>query len=497
MRKTLTLLVLLAAVVAAGPAAAQADFSKVVSVGASWDAGFLDGCLVKHGQLDSWPAIFARQAKVSGFEQPIVNEPGLGPCMVLTSLPPMGPTFSYKPNTGTPANATLARPYDNLAIPSYLAASVVNCKTNVTDPTNPLYAACANQLIDLVLRNPNQGNTTALQQAASLKPTFAMVGVLGNELLRPALAGTVIDGVTLMPKAAYAASYKTIVDTLKASQPSGGKGIVFGLGDPTFLAYLTAVSPVLGVNPATGEAIRVLGPTGCPTGVPFCPVPAGTIVPLPLGALMKTGYGVPCAVAPLPNCNKPLPDNYTAATGIPGLLYPSEVALLQSRGAEYSADIKALAEADGFKYFDAFAVIRDMIANGKTYGGFTVTLGYLSGGFFGYDGYHPNAIGYAILADEVIKFVNAQYGTDVARVDMYPYLFNGNSQAGGFPVGAQPTQDEIIEWAAAYFTDGVLEQMRQTFPIPAISPEIVVGDGDDDPVTGARGAGGRTPINSQ
>jgi len=55
------------------PAAAQADFSKFVTVGASVDAGFIDSCWVKHGQTDSWPAIFARQTGNTAFQQPIVG----------------------------------------------------------------------------------------------------------------------------------------------------------------------------------------------------------------------------------------------------------------------------------------------------------------------------------------------------------------------------------------------------------------------------------------
>ncbi|HYN43646.1 MAG TPA: hypothetical protein VE129_17850, partial [Thermoanaerobaculia bacterium] len=123
MKNTLLVALALALVVTAAPAAAQADFSKFVVVGASVDSGFIDSCWVKHGQTDSWPAIFARQAGVSGFQQPIIGEPGLGPCQILTSL---APTFSYAPNTGKPENLTLARPYDNLAYPGAIGAGIVN-----------------------------------------------------------------------------------------------------------------------------------------------------------------------------------------------------------------------------------------------------------------------------------------------------------------------------------------------------------------------------------
>ena len=80
MKNTLLVALALALAVSASPAAAQADFTKFVAVGASVDAGFIDSCWVKYGQTDSWPAIFARQAGVApASSSRIVGEPGLGP----------------------------------------------------------------------------------------------------------------------------------------------------------------------------------------------------------------------------------------------------------------------------------------------------------------------------------------------------------------------------------------------------------------------------------
>lgn len=470
--KTLLAALVLALAVTASPAAAQADFSRFVVVGASVDSGFIDSCWVKHGQTDSWPAILARQAGVTSFQQPIIGEPGLGPCQILTSL---APTFRYAPNTGVPENLALARPYDNLAIPGYLGASIVNCVTNTG--TVP----CKNALIDVVLRG---SGATVLQQAASRTPTFFAIGVLGNELLGPATSGTVIDGVTLISKEAYAASYKTIVDTMKAAQGGTGKGIVMTIPDVTSLPYFTAVSPIIGVNPATGQPITVLGPTGCPAGVPACPVPTNTIVPLPLGSLMKAGYGIPCAVAPLPACNNPLPDNGTVIGGsaVPGLLYASEVSLLKTRGGEYNAQITALAQGAGYKVFDSAALLADIAVHGREYAGMTLTSAYLSGGVFSYDGVHPSATGYAIVADALVQFLNASYGTSFPRVDMAAYLFNGNSSPGGFPANAfgPPSQEQVIEFAAAYFTPEALESFWQTMGVSAQAGGLLLGGGDTE-----------------
>jgi hypothetical protein len=255
--------------------------------------------------------------------------------------------------------------------------------------------------------------------------------------------------------------------------------------DVTSLPFFTTVSPIIGVNPATGAPIYVLGPTGCPTGVPACPVPAGTIVPLLLGGLIKAGYGVPCAVAPtLPKCNNPLPDNATliGAMGFPGLLYPSEVSLLKTRGAEYNAQIKTLAEGAGYKVFDTAALMADIASHGRDFAGITLTSSYLSGGVFSYDGVHPSATGYAIVADALVQFVNANYKTSIPRVDMAAYLFNGNSSSGGFPTSAfgPPTQEQIIEFAAAYFTPEVLENFWKTMGASTRGRGLVVEDGNGE-----------------
>ncbi len=440
-----------AAVALSLPASAQVDMSKMFVLGASVDSGFESNCWVKGGQTDAWPAIIARQAGVD-FQQPLLDVPGVGGCMILQNL---APTFTYAASTPKPLNLTLARPYNNLAIPGYLTSSATTCVTATAT------APCKNPLIDLVLRG---SGATTLQQAASQKPTFVILGVFGNEALGAATSGTVIDGVTLPSAAVYAASYKTIVDTMKASQGGNAVGIAATLPDIPTIAYFTAVPPYYGVNPSTGAPLYVLGPTGCPTGVPACPVPAGTLVPFPLATMMKAGYGIPCAAnKTLPKCDSPLPDNGDPATGIPGLLYPTEVALIRARIAEYNTQIRALAGGAGYKIFDTGALIADMTTTGRAYGGLTITGAYLSGGFFSYDGVHPTSLGYAIVADDAVKFINQNFNASIPEVNLTPYLFNGSSTSGGFPTGMAMTQDDILNYGAAYWTPENMKAFSQVF----------------------------------
>jgi hypothetical protein len=90
----------------------------------------------------------------------------------------------------------------------------------------------------------------------------------------------------------------------------------------------------------------------------------------------------------------------------------------------------------------------------------TVTTAFLSGGFFGYDGVHPTSIGYAIFTNDLITFINANYKTSIPAVNLSPFLFNGNAQAGGYPVGLNFSPEETLAWAAEIWGN---ESFRDTF----------------------------------
>ena len=139
--------------------------------------------------------------------------------------------------------------------------------------------ACA-LFIDLVLRNAALHLGSQVDQAIALNPTFVFLENVGNDFLGAVLSGTVIDGVTVTPLAPFTADYNTALSRLKAKQPNG---IVFGVADVTSIPFATTLPPFLTsggklvLNPATGQPIPLLGPKGCPAGVPACPIPAQVI----------------------------------------------------------------------------------------------------------------------------------------------------------------------------------------------------------------------------
>ncbi len=462
-RTLATLAVAVLALVALPGAAQQADFTSFVSIGDSLTAAWSDNCLVDYTQNDSFGAILAGSAGV-GYQQPLISPPGLGNpgCTYLTSL---APTFGYRPSTGQPENIALPRPYNNLGVPGFKIDDVV-----ATNPTT-----LAGGLTYLILR----GQATALLQAASLKPSFMLIYIGNNDVLGAATSATAIEGVTLTPMSSINPDLDTIFGTLQAAQGGTGKGIVMLIPDVATIPFVTTVSPVLGIWPAgtpnAGQPIYPLSNVGCPAGVPVCTIPPGSYLTLLAAAYLQAGVGVPCAIlAPndpkQANCNTPLPDNFSVDpnTGVitPGVvLTPPEVAAIRLRTQDINTALTAKATAAGYKVFDTAAFFADVTANGRSYGGLTVGTSYLAGGFFGYDGVHPTSLGYAIAADQLVQFVNSTYGNNLPRVNMYPFLFNGNTSSGGYPIGAALTPEEQINWAAAIFgPDTWQENLRYTFP---------------------------------
>jgi hypothetical protein len=411
------------AAVTALPAAAQVDLTRFVWLGDSEGAGFTAHCLTKRVQVDSPSAVIARANNVGDFQQPIVNDPGLGGCMVLTSL---APSFGSESSTGTPANLALPRPYNNLSIPGCAIGDMVR-GTSSADT-----AGTCGTFMDLILRNAAFHWGPMVDQANLLNPTFVVLENAGNDYLGAVLSGTVVDGVTVTPVAQFTTDVTTALTKLKAKQANG---IVTTVADVTSIPFTTTIPPYLTSGGklvlVNGAPIPLLGPKGCPAGVPACPIPNTTLVTLNAAGYLPYGFGIPCAVAPtLPNCNYPLPASAIDANHPGALIYASDVAFLKQRGADYNAAIRTAAAAVGYKVYD----LNDLLVRAKAgfnFGGMTVNASYLTGGMFSYDGFHLTPIGYAVWADDMVKFINANFpNTHLTEPDMSTYLLAGGTNGG-------------------------------------------------------------------
>ncbi len=407
------LLLGLVAALAAGSAFAQVDLSRYVALGDSLTAGYASGGLAKYYQDFSVPAIIARQAGVTNFQQPIISDPGIAPVLQLKALVvnpaiPGGisPVIAATPgNPGMPTNATLPTPYNNLGIPGANTADLLTRTGDITkllagniDPNTIMY--------DLVLRD---GQHTAIQQAIALQPTFVTVWAGSNDALGAVEAGIAIDDVTLTSAAAFQQSYQQLLGALKQYAPNA-KVLVSTIQE--VLPFATTLKPYL-INPANGSHIPLIGANGMITEQDYLTLPAAS--------LLAQGIGIPAAAG---GTGLPLPEGYVDAQGLHAgvVVRAATMATIMQRIGQFNTIIKATAQATGAQVVDMNAVYADWDANGYTVGGVKLTTAFLTGGIFSYDGLHDQRLGYALVANEFIKAINSGYGANIPLVNLMPFL---------------------------------------------------------------------------
>ncbi len=415
MKKTI-LITCLVALLAATPAMAQVDLSNYVALGDSIAAGMASNSLMDFYQERSYPAVLAAQAGSQDFELPLVSEPGVPPILELVHLVPAPVILPVGMIPGDPVNVALPRPYNNLGVPG---ATLFDMIFTTGDINNLLAGNTDNEMHDMILRN---GINTALEQAIGLQPTFITVGIGNNDELGAVLAATPIDGVTMTPVDQFALLYNNAIGALVTN--TSADIVLMNIPSSTAIPFVTTIPPFVDI-PGLGLT-PLMGTHG--------PLTVDSRVTLGAGPLIAMGYGLPLG--------PPLPEDLDFLTGEPGyVLRPEEIAAIDDRIDAYNAIIADVAATYGLPVFDHPAFFAGIVADGAgPFGGIQITADFLLGGDFSYDGVHAQNIGYALLADGLIQFINAEYGSDIPGVNMAEVLFEGDWQTPGIsPAAAKAT----------------------------------------------------------
>ncbi len=405
------------------PTSGSADFSRYIAIGNSLTAGYADGGLYRAGQLNSYPSIIAQQMQSAGggnFTQPLFSADQANGSGYLTLT-------GFNPD-GTPITAPVT---SNLAIRGFQAIPGFGNVTLYTKYTGDLnnfgvpgiklqqitYAPYGNLngYFERLLPGNSPTNTTSYLQFVTAKPfTFFSNWLGNNDALSYATSGGAGDVLT--DKNTFAYLYNLLITTMTAN---GAKGVVATVPDVTSIPYFNTVTvpAVLGAVQKANPQVKAIYINALVSGTTYAPRAATAkdlfILTFPtskIGQPVETPYGsLPYGLTPY----TPIDNQY--------VLDANEIALTEDYVNFYNATIKSIAASKGLAVFDAYTFLQNIKQNGIVVQGVSLNSNYISGGIFSLDGVHLTPRGYAIVANEFIKAINAKYGATVPLVDVSNY----------------------------------------------------------------------------
>ena len=311
---------------------------------------------------------------------------------------------------------------------------------------------------------PDASNETYLDRVkrtvASIKPTFFTEWLGNNDVLGFATAGAAANSVT--SAATFTANTKLVLDALTAG---GAKGVVATIPDVTGIPFFTTVGPsfraTLALNnvPVTaapfiyttgllapGQAntrvttakLSDIGNTPGTTGNILLTLTASPYLSLygrPGGKYWRDFYqqarpSIPTTLIPdfrtfLLAMQIDTLQAFGQSTGNPFpstlVLDPTEQTSVVSTTNSFNATLTSEANARNLAVFDANAFFKSVAANGVATNAANNTAGYISGNLFSLDGVHPTPRGYAVVANEMLKVINAKYGSTFSGVNANNY----------------------------------------------------------------------------
>ncbi|MCR8667044.1 G-D-S-L family lipolytic protein [Aestuariibaculum sp. M13] len=469
-----------------------ADFSTYVSLGNSLTAGYTDNALFIAAQENSIPNILASKFALAGggeFKQPLMNdnygglayggtriaEPrlvfnGSGPASlesvigsinVSTDLALNNPTGPFN-NMGVPGAKSYHLLYDGLGNPSGL----------LTDPmtANPYF-----------VRMASSTSATVLGDAMAQSPTFFSLWIGNNDVLGYALSGgdgsspiTPLDGAIGV---GFTQTYGAIIATLTSQ---GAKGVVANIPDvisiPHFTtvphnpipldaataAYLNSTSAYGAYNAGIVQAFAYLVGNGLMTQdaadaeiakrtITFEAGTTNAVVimdeyltdltglnPALVSMRQATADDLLVLTASTFIGTEAVPGNPQTVNGVAipladkWVLTPEEQEEISTATSTFNAIIDNVRQQAGLAMVDTNSILNQLANGGVTSGDYTLTSNLVVGGAFSLDGVHLTARGYAYLANEFMKAIDATYNSNF--VDSGQLVDIGN-----YPTNYSPT----------------------------------------------------------
>lgn len=416
--------------------AGQLDFTSYVAVGNSLTAGYQSGGLFNAGQLTSYPALLAMQFQKTGkgpasFITPTFadNEkdgsgylnfqgfvPGSNPpAPILLPAGAAGNTRTYQlARTGTTLLSGEAelRAYtgpqpDNLGVPGISVLSSVSSLTGGLAPYGAL-----NPFFQRLLPANERLSTDYVTYISRKTPTFFTCWMGNNDVLAYATAGGVVSPTNpfggLTDTTRFGIGYRAILGAI--SKNGTVKGVAANIPNVTNVPYFTTVrvAPIKASLKAANSAFSLYINTASgvreATDNDLLTLTSSAVVgrvtapnPIPLGATPTN----------------PLPSQY--------VLDATELAAVQTRTTELNTIIARTARKNKVPLADMNAFFATIAGSSISLNATANSTSFLVGNLFSLDGIHPTSRGYAVVANEFIRVINANYGSTIQPIDPNAY----------------------------------------------------------------------------
>ncbi len=435
--------------------AGTADFSNYVAVGNSLTAGFADGALFMKAQENSITNLLANKFAMAGggaFTQPMMADNVGG--LLLGGTMIQGPRLYFNGAGPAPVNAmptteiigSTPGPYNNMGVPGAKVGHLLyngygNVANLLTNPptANPYF-----------VRMASSPTATVLGDAMAQAPTFFSLWIGANDVLGYALSGG--DGTNpITPSAGppgfgFDQSYGAIVTTLTSG---GAKGVVLNIPYITSLPYFTTIPyDAVPLDAATATQLNT-GFASYNTALDY--LASISVIPQAEADMRKVVYAAgqnpvlimdetltdltginPALVSMRPATANDLiilsAKSFIGTLAVPGnpatvngvavpladkwVLLPSEQQEIATAIDAYNVTIKNMADANGLAFVDANQLMQTVGSTGVSFDSFTMTDQYIFGGLFSLDGIHPTARGNAFISNEILKAIDATYGSN-------------------------------------------------------------------------------------
>lgn len=400
------------------PSKGSADFSRYIAVGNSLTSGFADGGLYLEGQQNSFPEMIAGQMKSVGggaFHSSLFNAEdyngsgfirlkgftpaGLPITETVTdhvavrgqiTVPGFGPVTLYKKYNGE---------LNNYGVPG-IKLGLITYK-----PYGNL-----NGYFERLLPGDAPTNNTSYLEFVTQKPfTFFSMWLGNNDILGYATTGGASPADAPTDKATFAGLYNLAVNTMTKDN---AKGVVATIPDVLSTPFFRTVtlSTLLATVQASAPSVTALYITTGTGAVRAATAEDFFVLPFASAGVLgvPNGSGIPYGLNPA----NPIESKW--------VLDKAEAATVNDYVNSYNNTIKSVASAKGLAIVDAYALLKEYGA-GKEVNGLPVSAAFITGNLFSLDGIHLTPVGYAIVANEFIKSINAKYGSSIPIVDVTKY----------------------------------------------------------------------------